>query len=92
MNKNELIGKVATDTGLTRVAATAAVDSLIDGITSSLRRGQRVTLVGFGTFAPSKRQARTGRNPQTGETIAIEAKNGVRFKVGTELDAKLNGR
>jgi len=92
MNKYELIGKIAIDTGMTRVAATAAVDSLIEGITASLKRGQRVTLVGFGTFAPSKRQARTGRNPQTGETIEIEAKNGVRFKVGTELDARLNGQ
>jgi DNA-binding protein HU-beta len=92
MNKYELIGKIAIDTGMTRVAATAAVDSLIEGVTASLKRGQRVTLVGFGTFAPSKRRARTGRNPQTGETIEIEAKNGVRFKVGTELDARLNGR
>jgi len=92
MNKYELIGKIAIDTGMTRVAATAAVDSLIEGITASLKRGQRVTLVGFGTFAPSKRQARIGRNPQTGETIEIEAKNGVRIKVGTELDARLNGQ
>jgi DNA-binding protein HU-beta len=92
MNKNELIGKIAVDTGLTRIAATAAVDSMIDGITSALKRGHRVTLVGFGTFAPTKRSARTGRNPQTGETIKIKAKNGVRFKVGTDLDDKLNGR
>jgi DNA-binding protein HU-beta len=90
MNKNELIGIVAGEAGLTRTAATAAIDSLIEGITSSLKKGQRVTLVGFGTFAPSTRKARTGRNPQTGETIKIKAKTGVRFKVGKQLDAKLN--
>ena len=90
MTKSELIGKIAAEAGLTRIAATAAVDSLIDGVTSSLKRGQRVTLVGFGTFSPSKRKARTGRNPQTGETIRVKAKTGVRFKVGKQLDAKLN--
>ena len=90
MNKQALIGKIANDAGITRTAAAAAIDSLIDGITSSLKRGQRVTLVGFGTFGTSKRKARTGRNPQTGETIKIKAKTAVRFKAGKQLDKKLN--
>ena len=90
MNKHGLIGKIAGEAGITKFAATVAVDSLLDGITSSLKKGQRVTLVGFGTFAPSRRKARTGRNPQTGETIKIKAKTGVRFKVGKQLDEKLN--
>lgn len=90
MNKQELIGKIAGDAGITRHAATTAIDSLIEGITSSLKKGQRVTLVGFGTFGTTKRKARTGRNPQTGETIKIKAKTAARFKAGKQLDKKLN--
>lgn len=90
MNKAALIGKIADDAGITRTAAASAIDSLIDGITSSLKKGQRVTLVGFGTFGVSKRKARTGRNPQTGATIKIKAKTVARFKAGKQLDKKLN--
>lgn len=90
MNKATLIGKIADDAGITRAAAATAVESLIEGITQSLKRGQRVTLVGFGTFGTSKRKARTGRNPQTGEAIKIKAKNVVRFKAGAQLNKKLN--
>ena len=90
MNKAALIGKIADDAGITRTAAATAIDSLIDGITSSLKKGQRVTLVGFGTFGISKRKARTGRNPQTGATIKIKAKTVARFKAGKQLDKKLN--
>lgn len=90
MNKQALIGKIAHDAEITRTAAATAIDSLIEGITSSLKKGQRVTLVGFGTFGTSKRKARTGRNPQTGETIKIKAKTAVRFKAGKQLDKKLN--
>ncbi len=92
MNKAALIGKIATDAGITKTAAAIAVDSLIEGITSSLKKNQRVTLVGFGTFGTSKRKARTGRNPQTGETIKIKAKKAVRFKAGKQLDTALNPR
>ena len=92
MNKAALIGKIAKDAGITKTAASTAVDSLIEGITSSLKKNQRVTLVGFGTFAPSRRKARTGRNPQTGETIKIKAKKAVRFKAGKQLDGALNRR
>jgi DNA-binding protein HU-beta len=90
MNKAALIGKIAGDAGITKTAASNAVESLIEGIASSLKKGQRVTLVGFGTFAVSKRKARTGRNPQTGEAIAIKAKRAVRFKAGKQLEKILN--
>ena len=74
MNKADLIGKIAKDAGITKTSASTAVDSFIQGITTSLKKNQRVTLVGFGTFASTRRKARTGRNPQTGETIKISAK------------------
>lgn len=90
MNKAALIGKIADDAGITRVAAATAIDSLIEGVTGALKKGQRVTLVGFGTFSTSKRKARTGRNPQTGQTIKIKAKTVARFKAGAQLTKKLN--
>ena len=92
MNKATLIDKIANDAGITKNAAATAVDSLIDGITRALKKNQRVTLVGFGTFAVSKRKARTGRNPQTGETIKIKAKKAARFKPGKQLEVALNGK
>ena len=90
MNKAALIGTRAADAGITKSAAAAAVGSLVDGITSSLKKGHRVTIVGFGTWGISKRRARTGRNPQTGETIKIKAKKAVRFKAGKQLEQTLN--
>ena len=90
MNKAALIEKMAGDAGITKSAASIAVDSLVDGITSSLKKGQRVTIVGFGTWGISKRKARTGRNPQTGESIKIKAKKAVRFKAGKQLEQTLN--
>lgn len=90
MNKATLIAKISDDAGITRAAAATAVESLIEGITTTLKKGQRVTLVGFGTFGVSKRKARTGRNPQTGETIKIKAKTIARFKAGAQLTKKLN--
>ena len=90
MNRAALIGKISVDAGISKAAASSAVESLIQGITGSLKKGQRVTMSGFGTFAVSKRKARTGRNPQTGEPIAIRAKRGVRFKVGKLLEQTLN--
>lgn len=90
MNKAALIGKIANDAGITRNAAATAIDSMIDGITSSLKKGQKVTLVGWGTYSISKRKARTGRNPQTGEAIKIKAKKSVRFKAGKQLDKIIN--
>jgi DNA-binding protein HU-beta len=90
MNKATLIEKIADDAGITKTAAATAVDSLIEGVTGALKKNQRVTLVGFGTFGVNKRKARTGRNPQTGETIKIKAKRAVRFKPGKQLEAALN--
>lgn len=92
MTKAELIDKIATDADITKAAASQAIDSMLEGISKSLKKGQKTTLVGFGTFSISKRKARTGRNPQTGETIKIKAKNVVRFKPGTELERTVNRR
>jgi DNA-binding protein HU-beta len=90
MNKAMLIDQIAKDAGITKSSAATAVDSLVTGITKALKKNQRVTLVGFGTWAVSKRKARTGRNPQTGETIKIKAKKAVRFKAGKQLEKALN--
>lgn len=89
MNKAELIAKLAEDADLTKAQANSALDSFIDAVTKTLKGGGKVTLVGFGTFSVSKRAARTGRNPQTGETIKIKAKKVAHFKAGKELSAKL---
>ena len=87
MNKGELIDAMAADTGLTKTQAAAALDSLMTSIRKVLKKGDKVTLVGFGTYSVSKRAARTGRNPQTRKAIKIAAKNVVRFKAGKELSA-----
>ena len=89
MNKAELVSKIADDAGISKSQANAALDSFISNVTKTLRTGEKITLVGFGTFTVSKRNARTGRNPQTGETIKIKAKKVARFKAGKELAAKL---
>ncbi len=89
MNKAELVAKLADDAGLTKAQANAALDSFTETIAKTLKSGDKVTLVGFGTFSVSKRQARTGRNPQTGEAIKIKAKKVARFKAGKELSAKI---
>lgn len=90
MNKASLIERMAADAGITKSAAATAVDSLVEGISASLKKGQRVTIVGFGTWGISKRKARTGRNPQTGESIKIKAKKAVRFKAGKQLEKTVN--
>jgi len=90
MNKTELIDTVANDASITKAAAAKAIESLLGGIEKSLRKGNKVTLVGFGTFGISKRKARTGRNPQTGEPIKINAKKVVRFKAGKALETSVN--
>jgi DNA-binding protein HU-beta len=89
MNKAELINQIAKDTKVSKVTAAQMVDSLVDNVSKSLKKGDKVTLVGFGTFATSKRKARTGRNPQTGATIKIAARRVVRFKAGKELATKV---
>ena len=89
MNKAELINKIADDTGITKTQANAAIDSFVEAVSKTLKNGGKVTLVGFGTFTISKRKARKGRNPQTGEEISIKARKVARFKAGKELTAKL---
>lgn len=90
MTKADLIEKVAKDADITKSAAGTAVDSVISTISKALSKGDQVTLVGFGTFAVSKRKARKGRNPQTGATINIPAMKVPRFKAGKGLKDAVN--
>ena len=85
MNKAQLIDAIAKDANLTKADAKRALDAFINATTDSLKSGGRVALVGFGSFSVSQRNARTGRNPQTGAPINIAAKKLVKFKAGTEL-------
>ena len=85
MNKGELVEQVSNWTGLTKKASREAVDAIASVITDTLARGEKVTLVGFGTFKLVQRKARTGRNPQTGQSIQIPAKKVPRFRPGKDL-------
>ena len=90
MNKTELIDAMAADAGITKAAAKKALESFLGNVEGSLKNGGRVSLVGFGSWAVSRREARDGRNPQTGKTIKIAAKNVVKFKAGAELAKAVN--
>lgn len=90
MNKAELVNSIAESTGLTKTKSTEVVDSLVETITGALKKGEKVTLVGFGTFSTSKRKARKGRNPKTGAVINIAEKTVARFKAGSELSKSVN--
>lgn len=90
MNKGDLINKIADSANLSKAQATDALNAVLDGVTESLKDGDKVTLIGFGTFSLSHRKARSGRNPQTGETIQIAAKNVVKFKPGKEITEAVN--
>jgi DNA-binding protein HU-beta len=86
MTKAELIEKMAKEADISKVAAGKALDSFVDGVTKTLKKKDgKVTLVGFGTFQKSRRKARKGRNPQTGEMLKIKARNVVKFKPGKKL-------
>jgi len=85
MNKQALIAKIAADTGSSKAGAADAMASLLEGITKSLKKGESITFVGFGTFKTSQRKARTARNPQTGASIKIPKRRVVRFSVGKSL-------
>ncbi len=85
MNKQELIGKIAKDHGLTKSSAAAAVDTFLGEITKSLKKGDVITFVGFGTFKTAQRKARVGKNPQTGAAIKIPKRRVVRFVAGKAL-------
>lgn len=90
MNKQELIDAVAKSADISKAAAGRALDSAISSIRASLKKGQAVTLVGFGTFHVGKRAARSGRNPRTGASIKIKAAKVVKFRAGKALKDALN--
>lgn len=90
MNKIELIDGIASNAGLTKTDAGKALDAFVSSVTRSLKKGNEVRLVGFGTFAVSKRAATTGRNPRTGETIKIKARKQAKFKAGKTLQDSVN--
>jgi len=90
MNKSELIEAISNDAGLTKADASRALDSFVKHVTKSLKKGDTISLVGFGTFSVRERSARTGRNPQTGETIKIKASKNPAFKAGKALKDAVN--
>ncbi len=85
MTKDELVAKAAQDAGIPKVKAAKVLESIINSITKALSKGDKVSLVGFGTFSVAKRAARTGRNPATGQPIQIPAANVPKFKAGKKL-------
>lgn len=90
MNKAELVAAVAAESGLSKADAAKAVDGLIISITGALKKGKKISLVGFGTFESIRRKATTARNPRTGEKINVAAKNVAKFKAGKALNEDLN--
>ncbi|HET8804424.1 MAG TPA: HU family DNA-binding protein [Aequorivita sp.] len=90
MNKSDLIDAMAADAGITKAAAKKSLESFLGNVEKSLKKGDRVSLVGFGSWSVSKRAAREGRNPQTGKTIKIAAKKVVKFKAGSDLQNSVN--
>ena len=90
MNKQDLVASVATKADISKAKAAQAVDAVIDAIKASLKKGDDVRLVGFGTFTVAKRAATTGRNPRTGEPIKIPASKQPKFKAGKDLKEAVN--
>lgn len=90
MSKQQLVDMIAEKAGLTKADAARALEATTSSITDALKKGEKVALVGFGTFATSKRAARTGRNPKTGETVTIAARTTVSFKAGSKLKEAVN--
>jgi DNA-binding protein HU-beta len=89
MNKAELSLQISKDTGVSKVQANAMLDSFMATVTATLKNGDRVTLVGFGTFSVAERAARNGRNPQTGKVIKIKARRVPKFKAGKEFSTRI---
>jgi DNA-binding protein HU-beta len=85
MTKAELIEKIAAKAKISKKAANIALNTFVSSVTTALKKGDRVALVGFGTFSVAKRKARTARNPRTGETIHVPARKAPKFKAGREL-------
>lgn len=92
MNKSELVNAMAADAGITKAAAKKALDSFTSNVTGALKKGDKVALVGFGTFSTAERSARTGINPQTKKAIKIAAKTVAKFKPGSDLATAVNGK
>ena len=90
MNKAELVDAMASGSGLSKADAKKALDAFVDATSGALKAGDRISLVGFGSFSISDRKERNGRNPKTGAVIKIAAKKSVRFKAGAELSGKVN--
>lgn len=90
MNKAELIDAIASEAGLSKADAKKALDAFVSATTEALKKDDRISLVGFGSFSVSNREARTGRNPQTGKEIKIAAKKVIRFKAGADLAGAVN--
>ncbi|PNK59935.1 HU family DNA-binding protein [Psychrobacter sp. FDAARGOS_221] len=90
MNKQDLINKMAEDAGITKEQARSALQAFEYGVTEALANGDNVQMVGFGTFSTAKRKSRIGRNPKTGESLQIPAKNVAKFKAGKSLDEAVN--
>jgi DNA-binding protein HU-beta len=90
MNKEELINQIAGDADISKTQAKAALESFTESVKKSLKKGGKVSLVGFGTFSKGRRAARTGRNPQTGASIQIAAKNTIKFKAGKDFSDYIN--
>ena len=92
MNKSELVDALAAKTGASKAAAGSSIDALLEIITSTVAKGDDVSLIGFGTFKASKRAARTGRNPQTGATLKIAASTVPKFTAGAKFKAAVSGK
>lgn len=90
MTKQELVELMAAKSGLTKADSTRALDAFMSAVVEALQKGEKVTLTGFGTFSVSKRAARDGRNPRTGEVVKIAARNSVSFKAGSKLKESVN--
>ncbi len=90
MNKAELITAIAAESKLTKADSAKALDAFVNATTKALKKGDRVALVGFGSFSVTKRAARNGRNPQTGKTLKIAAKKVAKFKAGADLKKMVN--
>lgn len=90
MNKSDLISRVSSATGITKTKAGEVIDVFMESMKDALSKGDKVTLVGFGSFTPSKRKSRKGRNPKTGQVISIPEKIVVKFKSGTYLSDSVN--
>lgn len=90
MNKSDLVDAIAQESGLTKADSKKALDAMTSSLGNALLKGDKISLVGFGTFSVSERGERTGKNPRTGEAIKIAAKKVIKFKAGSDLSAKVN--